>query len=254
MKSSAVSLVRVLWGFVAAVLLAGPVAAAEQHTALTDQQIQSQVEHRLSEKPVASVTVAVRNRVVTLTGIVASAWAKNEAVEEARGVHDVESVVSQITIARGESDQATGDEIAKRVRRYVFYTIFDDVSGTVSDGMVTLRGRVTMPYKAQEIAELASRVHGVQEVMNEIGTLPVSAFDEQLRYVIATGIYRDPLFWNYAIQVNPPIHIVVEHGRVTLTGVVYSEVERRKAEIIARSAFGAFSVDNQLRTDRTGRE
>jgi hypothetical protein len=114
MKSSAVSLVR--WGFVAAVLLAGPVAAAQQHTPLTDQQIQSQVEHRLSEKPVASVTVAVRNRVVTLTGIVASVWAKNEAIEQARGIHDVESVVSEITIARGESDQATADEIAKRVR------------------------------------------------------------------------------------------------------------------------------------------
>lgn len=252
MKSSAVSLV--LSGFVAAVLLAGPVAAAEQHTVLTDQQIQGQVEHRLSEKPVAGVTVAVRNRVVTLTGIVASVWAKNEAVEQARRVHDVESVVSQMTIARGESDQTTADEIAKRVRRYVFYTIFDDVTGTVNDGMVTLKGRVTMPYKAQEIGELASRVHGVQDVLNEIGTLPVSTFDEQLRYVIAAGIYRDPLFWNYAIQVNPPLHIVVEHGRVTLTGVVHSEVERRKAEIIARGAFGVFSVDNQLRTDRPGKE
>lgn len=252
MKSSAVS--PVLWGFVAAVLLAGPVAAAQQHTPLTDQQIQSQVAHRLSEKPVASVTVAVRNRVVTLTGLVASVWAKHAAIEQAGKVDDVESVVSEITIARGESDQAIGEEIAKRVRRYVFYTIFDDVSGTVRDGVVTLTGRATMPYKAQEIAELASRVYGVQEVMNQIGILPVSTFDEQLRYVIAAGIYRDPLFWNYAIQVNPPIHIVVERGRVTLTGVVNSEVERRKAEIIARSAFGAFSVDNQLRTDRTGTE
>ena len=41
---------------------------------------------------------------------------------------------------------------------------------------------------------------------------------------------------------------------MTLTGVVHSEIERRKAEIIARSVFGAFSVDNQLRTDRTGGE
>ena len=146
MTSGAVSLVR--WGFVAAVLLAGPVAVAQQHTPLTDQQIQRQVEHRLSEKPVASVTVAVRNRVVTLTGVVASVWAKHEAIERARGIHDVESVVSEITIDRGESDQATADEMATRVRRYVLYTIFDDVSGTVSDGTVTLRGRVTMPYRS----------------------------------------------------------------------------------------------------------
>lgn len=252
MKSSTVN--PVLWGFVAAVLFAGSVAAAQQHTPLTDQQIQSQVERRLSEKRAAGVAVAVRNREVTLTGIVASAWAKHAAIEQAGKVGDVESIVSEITIARSESDQALGEEIAKRVRRYVFYTIFDDISGTVRDGVVTLTGRTTMPYKAEEIAELTSRVHGVQDVISQIGILPVSTFDEQLRHVIAAVIYRDPLFWSYAIQVNPPIHIVVERGRVTLTGVVNSEVERRKAEIIARSAFGALSVDNRLRTDRTSME
>jgi len=50
--------------------------------------------------------------------------------------------------------------------------------------------------------------------------------------------------------VNPPIHIVVKHGRVTLTGVVISEVERRKAEQIARSIFGVLSVENKLRLER----
>lgn len=116
-------------------------------------------------------------------------------------------------------------------------------------GVVTLTGRVTMPYKADALVELASRVIGVQEVQNQIGTLPVSMMDDQLRYTIARRIYGDPLFWNYAIQVSPPIHIVVENGRVTLTGVVQSEVERRKAEVVARSTFGVFSVENTLRLE-----
>jgi osmotically-inducible protein OsmY len=75
-------------------------------------------------------------------------------------------------------------------------------------------------------------------------------FDDQIRYAAAVRIYNDPLFWNYAIQVNPPIHIVVKHGRVTLSGVVISEVERRKAEQIARSIFGVLSVENKLRPER----
>jgi osmotically-inducible protein OsmY len=79
----------------------------------------------------------------------------------------------------------------------------------------------------------------------------MSGFDDSLRYTIAVRIYNDPLFWNYAIQVDPPIHVIVRHGRVTLTGVVLSEVERRKAEVIARSAFGALSVENQLRLERS---
>jgi osmotically-inducible protein OsmY len=47
---------------------------------------------------------------------------------------------------------------------------------------------------------------------------------------------------------NPPIHIVVEHGRVTLTGVVNNNVERMLARSLA-TTFGAFSVKNDLRTD-----
>jgi osmotically-inducible protein OsmY len=45
--------------------------------------------------------------------------------------------------------------------------------------------------------------------------------------------------------VNPPIHIIVEHG-VTLTGAVGSKVERQKAEMIARTTFGVFNVENRL--------
>ena len=146
-------------------------------------------------------------------------------------------------------DHMIANEVSKRVRQYVFYTIYDDVEGSVHDGVVTLTGKVTMPHKASDIGDLVARVPGVREVDNKISTLPVSTFDDQLRVTIASQIYRDPLFWNYAIQVNPPIHIVVENGHVTLTGVVNSEVERRKAEMVARTTSGVFSVDNQLRLD-----
>ena len=148
------------------------------------------------------------------------------------------------------SDRFIADRIGEQVRRYVFYTIFDDVQGRVEDGLVTLTGKVTAPYKAKEIAAFVKRISGVREVDNKIEVLPVSSFDDELRVQIASNIYRDPMFLNYAIQVNPPIHVVVENGHVTLTGVVNSEVERRKAETVARTTFGVFSVDNQLRLDR----
>jgi len=47
---------------------------------------------------------------------------------------------------------------------------------------------------------------------------------------------------------NPPIHIVVERGRVTLTGVVASNVDRMLAQSLA-TQFGALSVTNELKTD-----
>lgn len=150
---------------------------------------------------------------------------KEEAIEEARKVSDVRDVASTLTVMRGESDQAVGESVAAKLRRYVFFTIFDDVEVEVTAGVTTLSGSVTMPYKAQAMVKLASRVDGVQQVVDKLEALPVSGFDDQIRYAAAVQIYNDPLFWNYAIQVNPPIHIVVKNGPVTLTGVVISEVD-----------------------------
>jgi hyperosmotically inducible protein len=53
---------------------------------------------------------------------------------------------------------------------------------------------------------------------------------------------------------NPPVHIVVEHGRVTLTGVVQSEVERTLARSLATGQFGVMSVANNLKTDAEARD
>jgi hyperosmotically inducible protein len=93
----------------------------------------------------------------------------------------------------------------------------------------------------------------VRNVRDDITVLPVSQFDDELRHRIAASIYNNSNFWNYAIMANPPIHIVVEHGRVTLTGVVQSNIDRVLARSLA-TQFGAFSVTNALKTDAEVRE
>jgi hyperosmotically inducible protein len=220
------------------------------HT-LSDADIKAIVERTLSNLDSTSspVSVSVQDGVVTLSGTVPSLWLKQEAINRARKVVDVKTVVADLAVMRGENDESIANEVAKRIRQYAWFTIYDDVEGSVRDGVVTLTGKVTMPFKASDIGDRVARVPGVREVDNKISTLPVSTFDDQLRGTIASRIYRDPLFWNYAIEVNPPIHVVVENGHVTLTGVVNSEVERRKAETVARTTFGVFSVDNKLRLD-----
>lgn len=147
------------------------------------------------------------------------------------------------------SDEAIANRIAKEIRRYTNYSIFDDVNIAVDRGVATLSGRVTMGYKARDMARLAARVKGVLEVNNELGVLPVSIYDDQLRRAIARQIYRDPVFSRYAIHVNPPIHIIVERGQVLLTGAVNSTLERTKAEMIVRQTSGVFGVENRLRID-----
>jgi hyperosmotically inducible protein len=144
-------------------------------------------------------------------------------------------------------------EVVSAVNGYPFFTIFDDVSVRVDQSIVTLTGKVTMPHKRDDIGRRVANLDGVARVVNEIGVLPVSQFDNDLRQRIARSIYGHSNFWRYASMANPPIHIIVEHGRVTLTGVVGSNVDRMLARALA-SQFGAFSVTVQLRTDAETRE
>ena len=236
---------------VAAVGLATLLAAVPARAALSDSEIQTLVEVLLRDKKITGLRVSVNDAVVTLAGIVPNAWAKARAMELALKPQDVQSlVVDELKVARGESDAQVAATVADRVRRYVLYSVFDDVNLTVHEGVVTLTGRVIQGFKVKDIEDVVSRVMGVQEVRNELQVLPTSIVDDQLRNSVASQIYGDPLFETYAFQVNPPIHIIVENGRVTLTGVVTSQVQRTKAEMIARTVFGVMSVENKLQMER----
>ena len=139
-------------------------------------------------------------------------------------------------------------DVQRQVLQYPHFTIFDSVSAQVDNGTVTLVGKVTMPYKKNDIERRVSKLSSVYRVVNKIEVLPVSQFDDDLRFRIARAIYSNPNFRPFATMVNPPIHIIVERGHVTLEGVVNSQVDRMLARSIA-SNFPAFGVKNELKTE-----
>lgn len=157
-------------------------------------------------------------------------------------------LASAVTSAAQDTDIRLLSEISRAVRTYAHFTIFDDVSVGVENGDVLLRGKVTTPFKKTDIEKRLAGINGVRRIRNEIASLPVSPSDDALRYRIARAIYGNPSFWSYAASAHPPIHILVEHGRVTLTGVVNSNVERVLARSLA-TGFGELSVTCALRTD-----
>jgi hyperosmotically inducible protein len=150
--------------------------------------------------------------------------------------------------AQDRFDTKVAAEMSRQINQYPQFTIFDYVSGAVDNGVVTLTGKVTMPFKKDDIGRRASKISGVREVVNNIDVLPVSSYDEELRLRIARAIYGHSAFWRYGARANPPIHIIVERGHVTLAGVVNSNVDRMLARSLA-TGFGEFSVTNDLRTD-----
>ncbi len=145
------------------------------------------------------------------------------------------------------------EDIQKQVNRYSYFTIFDDINVAIDEhGVVALTGHVTGPHKRKEIAKRVAAVEGVSGVDNAITVLPVSRFDDRLRIGIARAICGNSNFWRYGAGVSPAIHIVVERGHVTLTGVVNNQVDRQLAETLARQS-RAFSVTNRLRTNEEAR-
>ena len=173
------------------------------------------------------------------------------AINSAYASAYAEATADKQTVER--KDLQVFNDIADQVNRYTQLTIFDSISADVNDGHVVLSGWVTMPYKRDDIEKRVRKVDGVNVVDNKIGVLPVSQFDDELRFRIARAIYSHSSFWQYAAMANPPIRIVVNHGRVTLEGVVQSNVERMLARSLA-TGFGAFEVRNELKTDAEMRE
>ena len=150
--------------------------------------------------------------------------------------------------AQDRRDVRLADDIGRSILGYSRLTIFDDINATVENGAVVLTGKVTMPFKKNDIEHRVAKVDGVRSVRNDITVLRVSPFDDQLRYRISRAIYSNPSFWNYASMANPPIHIIVDGGHVTLSGVVNSNVERMLAGSLAVGN-GELSVKTELKSD-----
>jgi osmotically-inducible protein OsmY len=151
-------------------------------------------------------------------------------------------------VAADSENLQTFRAVQKQILQYSHFTIFDDVDVQVNSGAVTLTGKVTMPYKRDDIEKRILRVAGVARVDNRLEVLPVSQFDDQLRLGIAQAIYSNPAFRGMVSMVNPPIHVIVDHGHVTLDGVVLNDVDRAIARSIAGN-FPAFSITNALKTE-----
>ena len=175
---------------------------------------------------------------------------RRAAIAALRAALFVAAILTPALARAQSSDQDLLRQAMSAVRGYTQLTIFDDVNVAVSDRAVTLTGRVTMPYKRNEIGTRVSKIDGVRDLVNDIQVLPVSIEDSRLRQRVAQAIYGNSSFWQYASMVNPPIHIVVERSRVTLTGCVSSEVERMLAYALATQVDGALGVTNELKVDR----
>jgi hyperosmotically inducible protein len=149
--------------------------------------------------------------------------------------------------AAPQTDAGLAARVAHEVILYPWYGVWDAVDLRAENGKVALSGVVNQPFKKRDIESLVARIPGVSGVTSEIKVLPLSSFDDQLRLRLARAIYGDPTLSRYALRAQPPIHILVDNGHVTLVGVVGSQLEKNIAGIRASGAGLSFGpVANDL--------
>lgn len=118
-----------------------------------------------------------------------------------------------------------------------------DVGVEVENGVVSLTGTVTSLWQKWAAERAALRVAGVRAVANDIEVqLPAlgARTDADLAREVA-----EALGWHPGVPADR-IEVVVQDGRVTLTGEVDWHHERQAAEEAARSVPGVKEIYNQI--------
>jgi hyperosmotically inducible protein len=156
--------------------------------------------------------------------------------------------------APNASARPTSKSIRKALVMLPYYGVFDNLAYNISaDGTVTLYGQVVRPSTKDDAEHSVKRIAGVTRVVNQIEVLPLSSFDDSIRASAYRTIFDTGGLYRYALGANPSLHIIVNHGHLTLEGVVANESDKRMAYIAARNVSGAFTVTNNLRTDEEQR-
>ena len=171
------------------------------------------------------------------------------------------------------------DQIRHELLQLPYYGVFDFLAFSYDSGTVTLMGYASTPTLPIDAERAVERASGVACVTDKIEVLPMSLDDNELRWAAYYVIYRDPLLARYApgsgqlwghrhtfpsgqlIPLGPirflgtepagdyPIHIIVRNARVTLLGVVDSELDKARAGELAVGVPRVRGVENELSVD-----
>jgi osmotically-inducible protein OsmY len=206
----------------------------------------------LKEANINQLHVRTEDGKVILEGVASSLKDKYEAEKIAK--KEMKSdVVNNIAITGGnKSDEEVGVDVVAKIRQQsTSYgnNVFDSLQVLVKDGGVTLTGKVRNAYLYDVAEEAAMEVPGVRKVDNKIEILPPSQNDDRLRLAIYRRLKNDDRLFYYFLGARPSLNIIVDRGRVTLTGYVDTEGDRILAGSLVRQMSGVLSVENQLKTD-----
>ena len=191
----------------------------------------------------ADIGVTVDEGTVTLTGHVATYAQKHTAETIVRRVKGVRAIAQEIEVRPIGAHQTADDEIAKHgvnVLRWHTAVPPEAVQIKVSNGYITLSGKVKWHYQKEAAALSLRHLKGVKGLTNLIEIEAAAASPGDVRQRIESALKRDAELEAKQIRVN-----VADH-KVTLEGKVRTWAERQAAERAAWAAPGVTSVVDHI--------
>jgi osmotically-inducible protein OsmY len=223
-KGEALKSILVFTAVLSFCMLSMPMASTGQAQDISEESVKQVVEYKLAKKQIAdgnNIQVEVEGTTIILTGTVATAEDKRRAGEAARSFDEDYSVDNRLKVDISDmNENQKAYKIAENIRNHVFYNIFDWITVTVKDSTAVLDGWVNDPWYKDQFKKEAMKVPGITTVIDSVKQLPVSSRDDQIRRRAARLIYNDPRLDNYVYRADPPIHIIVKNGVITLMGYV----------------------------------
>jgi len=225
----------------------------------SDAEIRADVESRLHWDALVNdglIEVGVRGGKVVLGGTVGSAAEKARAIADAYviGAQEVEASglvvkpwAEREQLRKGKYRAKDDNAILQAVNDALFYDPRVSpltVEVSVSQGRVTLRGRVKTLKARQAAGQDARNTVGVVWVENLIQVRPTERLtDEKIRQRLQTALGRDPYLYDEEIRLR------IGAGIARLSGTVGSFFEKAQAEEIASHIDGIVAVENNLRLE-----
>lgn len=211
----------------------------------TDSQLQKDVIAQLNWEPIlhaSEIGVAVKDGVVTLSGIVDTFTKKIVAEKAAKKVSGVKAIAVDLQVGVSPIFKKTDSEIAETVLDALkLHTAVQDdkIKIKVENGLVTLEGDVVWEYQRKSAVEAIENLPGVRDVSNLIMVRP-EVLPIDVRKKINEAFHRSATIDAEKVKID------AIGSKVILTGTVRSIAEKEDAEDAVWAAPGVTSIDNRL--------
>jgi osmotically-inducible protein OsmY len=211
---------------------------------MTDFEVREGVKNELAwsaKVDADGIAVSVSDGAVTLTGQVGSYLEKWEAERIAKRVYGVSGVANDLQVNYNGTSTLDTDLLQRALDalRWNLEVPSGAVQATVSDGWVTLSGKVKLNFQREAAESVVRNLSGVKGLTDEI-TLETQPTPKDVNKRISDALSR-----NAQLDARR-IAVTTEGSTAVLNGSVSSWAERDEAETAAWSAPGVNQVTNNL--------